>query len=269
MTDEPPCVFDFDVANDFFRAWMERARLLDGETNESVGAYLGVSRGAVAASLRGDRPLPTAEFPKLASLLGLDEHETAYLKALDDERRATTRGAELYARRQADTLRRQHDARRLTPHQVELLGKWYYATIREILMAPGAPSTAEAIASSLRPPVDVSEVEQALDLLDQLGVDHPRVTTGDDDPERLGAHVQKVALHQASDALDTVAAELRESQSFTTMCSAEGLERLREEMRTALKSWMAWCENDTGTKDRVLQVGLYAYPVAEWTTGDG
>lgn len=259
-----PDVYDHLTVASFFRAWTAWPEEGVVKTHRAIGEQIGLTHGHVGLFMRGERPLPRdKEWARLVALVQLDEEEQTYLLALDELRSApaSMRTAALH---KVQSLRARHAARQLTDERLSYFDHWYLPAIRELQTVPGAPQDAEALSLALHPPVSVEQVHEAIVTLEALDLGAGRLTTGDDLYERRVTAFQRQILGLAADSLLELPASERESQSFTAAVSDRCLEELRRELRDAVGRWMAICEHDQDPKDRVVQIGLYAFPVAMW-----
>jgi hypothetical protein len=261
MSDRPN-VFTCETPQEVFSRWLAWLGPHESLTQRALGDRVGLSHGHLGLVLRGERPLPAAkEWSALVEALGFHPDEALFIRRLDDALRARSAPARAEASRRVEAQRSAHLAAQAA---ASLFEHWYLPAIAELLQSPGAPTTPEAIAAALQPPVSPDEVLTACAQLRALAGRPARLSAGDAPAVPPLREFHRATLTLAAQATATLPAHERECQSFTGAISAATLERLRARMREDVAGWMHLCEQEDGPRDRVVQVNAVAFPVASW-----
>jgi uncharacterized protein (TIGR02147 family) len=231
----------------------------------------------------GERNLAPEMATRFASALGLSGEPADYFCDLVAFNQAASAPERERGYQRLQRYRRYRNVFRLDAAHAAYHSEWYIPALRELIACPGFREDPRWIARALRPNISQRQAEQALKILEQLGLvvrngegqleqRDPVIATGDDQP--LGHHISnfhRAMLERAADALDHVPREEREIAALTLSLSAaqfrafkQRLYEIRQELlQAALEPAAA-----AGGADRVVQINFQMFPLARVDEGN-
>jgi uncharacterized protein (TIGR02147 family) len=241
------------------------------------------SEGWLSLALRGDRPLPASLVDQVASFLGLDPEETAYLGALVELASPSPR-ARRVAWATVAAIQRQRAAADLTEDVAAAFASWYVAAIAELARCEGFRPDPQWIARTLEPSITEQQAEAALTRLIRLGLllpdevgglrPGPETWSPSDLPEgpisEAAAALHRSALRLGHDAIEVFRFNERHHSSMvlaipeSRFAAVQG--RLRELERQLAQE--ASQDEPGPAPNRVFLFGLQLFPVSRYTDAD-
>lgn len=268
-------VFGFRDYRAFLRAFSDRQR---GEKQGFSAAEFATGVGLRSANylklvIDGQRNLTPDLAHRFAEACGLRDEPLAYFCALVAFNQAkTARERSLHY----DTLRsfrRFRAAHRLDAAQSAYHSEWYIPAIYELCACQDFDEDARKIAKRLLPPISPKQAEDALDVLQQLGLlvraPDGRLKPAEhivETPEGpLGHHVveyHRTMMQRAAEALDHVPREEREIASLTIAISQARMRELKAELE-AFRHALAERYQADPRAERVVQLNFQLFPLTK------
>jgi uncharacterized protein (TIGR02147 family) len=229
----------------------------------------------------GQRNLTPEMAGRFAAALGLAGEPASYFCDLVAFNQAASAPERERCYQRLTAYRRYRSTFRLDAAHAAYHAEWYIPAIRELSACSGWSPDPKWIARTLRPSITARQAEQALAVLEQLGLlvrdtsgrlvqDEPLLTTGDDQP--LGHHIatfHRTMMQRASDALDTVPREEREIAALTLGLNERQFhqikQRLYELRQELLQASLGEAE---GPPDRVIQINFQMFPLSRVNEGN-
>ena len=222
----------------------------------------------------GRRNLTAEQEDILLKLLKMSLEEEAYFKDLvifDQEPQLELRTR---AFERISSARRIKASTRLEGEGYLYLSNWYYPAIRELACRPDFVADAGWISKELRPSVGTQEVQEALDVLQNMGmleveptgkctvkdvsITTPNQVTG------LAVHqYHHQMLHLAQESIDRFTEEERHLLGVTVSIPASLLPQLKEELNQMAARLLDLCDGTTEEKDVTIQLGLHCFPLSK------
>jgi uncharacterized protein (TIGR02147 family) len=222
--------------------------------------------------IKGCRNLTPAMALRFAEACELKQDQAAYFADLVAFNQAKSQNAreQLYARlsRYAPFRKVQH----ITLAQASYFSKWYIPATRELAARPDFVATPKWIASQLLPAITVTQAQEALGILTELGLlsidaaglaqrSEPLVSSGGP----LGHHL--VAFHQAmiaraSEAIELIERDEREISCVTVCVSQKRLLELKQRVREFRQQLLQSAELGD-TPECVVQINFQLFPLSK------
>jgi uncharacterized protein (TIGR02147 family) len=235
---------------------------------------LGLSSTNAHAIIAGHRNLSLKTGNRIATALGLTEHNKRYLLALIRQEHAKS-----HAEREEAFLERMQLARSALSSSVDerrlkFFESWHHAAILEILRLENASDDPQWLSDNLRPSVSIPKIKQSLELLKNLGYLAPSdkfrrlyptevlISTGDQ-VERLAIlSYHRQMLHLAIAAMDKIDAEDRDIAAITIGVSGKLKSQIRDEVIKLRKRFLELAKNEN-SPDEILQLNVQLFPISK------
>ncbi len=278
---QPPSVYDYLDYRAFLRAWLSHRRAVDpGFSFATFARRAGLSRSALPNVLTQGRTPRPKTVDAFARAMDLDPHERNFfelLVALEQADGPTHRRAVLdtMINRRAYGLSERMESR---PTDFErYASRWYHAAIRELARTPGFRPDPAWIAEVLRPRIAVHEAEQALHLLQQLGLieidgDRARVTSvridsNDETTARASLRFHAETVPELAARAAEVPPEARHLVGGVLLLSADGLAEAKLVLAAAARKLAALSDDPTAPDGRPYHFAAQLLPLTDDPTG--
>jgi uncharacterized protein (TIGR02147 family) len=229
----------------------------------------------------GERNLTAEMAGRFASALGLSGESSAYFCDLVAFNQAESAAERERCYQAIQRYRRYRQAFHLDAAHAAYHAEWYIPAIRELVGCHSFREDPKWIARRLRPRISARQAQQALVVLEQLGLlirntDNELVqqdsvlTTGDEAP--LGHHIatfHRTMLQRASEAIDTVGREDREIAALTLGLDGEQFQRYKQRLYELRQELLHAASNGTNRPDRVVQINFQMFPLSAVDEQDG
>ncbi len=211
-----------------------------------------------------------------AKLMKLNKQETEYFELLVKYNQAKSHEEQKFFYEKILGFHRP-DARKLEARQYELLNKWYYIAIRQIIAIYPFRGDYKKLAKMVTPAIKPAEAKKAVELLKSLGLikknaqgvykwSEPSLTTGE---RSQGVGIQAYLLETmslATQAIDRFSSKERNFSTLTLSVSEQGLKSIEEKIKQFRKELLEDAEHDQDV-DRVCHLNLQLFPMSKVITG--
>ncbi len=233
--------------------------------------YLGLFPSSVFRILHGEGHLPARCQSRAVEALGLTGRSAEYFQLLIAYSRERTAKARKEILEKALALR---DVSRRAVEERELVyfQNWWVASLRALLEVTKGRAIPSELASCLVPPVDEQAVQEALDLLLELGFvrkgssgkllpAEAHLTAGGESKAKAVRHFQRQILELASQSLERVAPDERDVSTLTLSMDNQAFRDIRELLRECRRQIQKRVE-ESPRSDRVMQLSMAFFPSA-------
>ena len=256
----------------FLRDWFAHAK----ETSPAMSyrflaKRLNIDPGFLVHIVQGNKHLAEKNIAPLAHIMGLGKRETAYFArlVLFGKARGEREIAECFKllMELRDTRVREINAR-----QYQYYLHWYIPAIRCLIAATEFRGDYAALAAQLIPSIETKEAEQAVKLLERLGMVKrtalgiwetldQHISTGDAWTSHTIRGFQRQTLELAVSALENLPKEDREISTLTFSIPKSEISAVQEmvrEFRSRMANWAV----STQSGDSVYQMNIQVFPLA-------
>lgn len=256
----------------FLNDWFKSRKLIGSPLSyRGLGRKVGIDPGFLVHILQGSKHASESTIPKWVEILKLDAAEAAYFHQLVLFNRARNpREIQQHFHRLCEL--RDLTMQEIGQRQYRYYLKWYYPAVRVALLAYSYKGDAAALASRIDPPLEVEQVQEALDLLLELGLvawndqgelepATPFLTTSSQWKDKAVLEFQDQTLELARRSLRHHPASRREMSTLTLALPASEISTLQDmvrEFRQKVLRWTASLEN----ADSVMQINVAAFPLS-------
>lgn len=242
---------------------------------------LGISStGFISNVIAGRKNLSPIQSSRLATALKLNKAHQVYFESMVCFTQAATIDEKNEYFNRMVTLQKVN-MKVIDKKKMSLFSKWYYVVVRELLFFLNFRhgDNPKKLASVIDPPVKPSEVIDAIDALERLGlvkkdengryrqVDNA-VTTGDEVRSLTLANFQLNTMDLAKRALKKVPATDRDISVMTMTISPDTFRLVKSELQHMRKR-IAALVVDEKDPDRVFQLNMQLFPVTRKVKGTG
>jgi uncharacterized protein (TIGR02147 family) len=268
-----PSVFQFLDAREFLKqAYLARKRENPAFSQRYISQALGVKSSSVFRQLlEGKSRLTGARVLRLAKLFGLSKPEAAYF---EDLAAYTEAGNDEEKRHALSKLRAADPSGRhalLAASQMEYLGKWHYAAVRELFAIHDFQGDFAALGRLLEPGISEQEARNAVDLLSRLKLIRKNAQGGYDPTDRVVLSGPKASpgqvrpmlvghLDLARRALDAFPASVRPFSNATLSVSPDTVKLIHERFLAFRREAFELAMRDGGV-DRLYQLNFQFFPL--------
>lgn len=265
-------VFEVVDYRELLRAFYEeRKARMPLYSYRMLGSKLGLDASQLFRILQKEQHLPPRCVPIAKELLGLTGRAAEYFELLIAAARSRTPQKQKELLDKAFALR---DVRRreLDTQELKFLSQWWIATVRAYLEVNKGNADPRSIARSIIPPIEPVQVQEALDLLKDLGMvrklssgklalAEPHITVGGPEKSKAVREFQKQVMQLGAASLDTVPVTDRDISTLTLAMDEECMDDLKEMMREFRRQVQKRVE-ESRQPDRILQLNMALFPVA-------
>lgn len=242
----------------------------------AMKAGIPMSTASVFTSVvRGRRKLSAEYAHKFIRGMGLKGKAAEYFECLvrfNDAKRLSER-----ERHYNQLLRlREPSAQLLSRDQYEFFTKWYHTAIWALFgFVPQKKGQVDfaRIGRSLQPSIETRKAQQAVEVLERLGLlvpdasgyyqlHQPLLTTGDEVKSLQVASYQVETMRLALGAIDRCRADMRDISTVTLSISQATFEKMKAKVQQFRKELLELARNDH-QEERVYQCNLQLFPVTK------
>jgi uncharacterized protein (TIGR02147 family) len=231
------------------------------------------ARDYILRVMNGTRNLSQSGAYKMSKAMQLSEKETDYFINLVGFNQADTPGEKEFFYLKMAQVCRHGKIQKLRQEQFTYFSEWYYSALRSLLPVIDFADDYTAIGKFLVPALSASQVEKAIAFLleqrllkkDSEGKYHattPQVTAGDAVKSVALMRFHKQSLDLARRALEAESDERRDVTGVTMSLSAEGYERIRNEIAAFRKKIMCIAQEDSN-EIGVFQCNFQLFPLSK------
>jgi uncharacterized protein (TIGR02147 family) len=230
------------------------------------------SKSFIKLVIDGKKNLTNDSIQKLNNVLRLNEKAFSYfcdLVAFNQTRSIQQRN---FYFEKLTQYNKRSTARTVIHDQYEIYSKWYYSTLRELVVAFDFKGDFELLGKRLKPAISARKAREAVKLLvklrfiekkgDKYFQCDPLITTGDEVRSLAisNFHIQNLGV--AISSIDTVKSCDRDISCLVLGLSDEGFKRVKDEIQQFRKKLLAIAAAET-IIDRVYHLNFQAIPVSE------
>lgn len=271
-----PNVFQYIDFRRFLLDWFEAKKKSNPRFSHRGFARLAgqKSPSSLLHVMRGQRNLTGANQAAFAKAMKLTEAESEFFGLLVKLGQATSDKERSEAWERIRATQRFLEARRVDGAAFECLTQWYYTAIRELAHRPGFVAEAEWVAARLRPQIDPTDAQRALDVLfefellarDADGTIHVTDATVVTAPEVAGLAVHDYhygMLERAREAVERFEPEERLLCGSTMAVPEHLLEQVRREVLALHERVLNICDSEPAVAGRVYQLSVALFPLSD------
>jgi len=227
-------------------------RLFAGQAGYSTPSLLGLI-------IKGERNLTDRLLPGFMKALGLDREARATFRLLVDLDRARSLADRAHLIELLAARRRFEGAWRIEDQGFTYLSRWTMPAIRELAGREDFRLDADWVAARLRPRAKCAEVQEALDLLVEMGMLLP-------DTEVASVAVRR--YHQVMGGLAVAELEHKGSAerhfgAVTVLVAPALLPRLKSEIAAFQERMLALCDDSEEPSEIAMQLNLQLFPLSQ------
>jgi uncharacterized protein (TIGR02147 family) len=227
--------------------------------------------GSFNGILKGKRKLDPTLAGKVAEVFGLNIYEKEYFEALVLYCQAKNHAERTILLEKLLRLRG-IQVKKLEGRQFEFYKKWYYAALRELLNCNPGHGDAAELGKQLRPSISLTETQEALRLLLDLGLIQERedgtysvnenlITSGEVPRAAAMNHFHSAMATLAAQAIGEIGPGERDFSALTLNCSLNAFQDIKVILRQARHDILQRVEKDLHS-DAVLQINFQAFPLS-------
>lgn len=271
-------VYRFDDYRAYLRAWQDERR---GRTQRFLAEQLGCSTALVSSfvnpTAKHPRQIPDALMDPLCALLGLDAHRAAYFRDLVARDHARTPAEREAAYERTLAAREYHGALTLSDDDYRFFSRWYYMATLELADCRDFSDDPAVLARRLRPQIPVEQAAEALEVLKRTKLlvqdadgwrPNARLVVDDQDIHRKLREQATKTFHRwllarGNEVMDTVPREDKVLNGITFAIDRDKVPEVRRRIEEFLRQMLHFAASDEVPRDRVMQIALQMYPLAD------
>lgn len=265
-------VFDYLDYRDLLKdAYEERKAALPLFSYRMMAEHLGLDGSYLFRILQKDLHLPGRCQPRAIEYLGLTGRAAEYFLMLLAYSRERSNKAKQEILEKAMALR-DVERRRLEEQELAFFRDWWVVAVRCLVEVADGRTHARDLAARLAPPVSETEVQSALDLLQELGLvrkaasgrlilSEAHLTAGGEEKTQAVRHFQRQMLTLAAESLERFPREVRDVSTLTLAVDEPAFKDIREMLRESRRQIQKRVE-EARTPDRVMQLSMAFFPLA-------
>ena len=161
----------------------------------------------------------------------------------------------------------------ISAQQYRFFEKWYYIVIWNLLSFYPFSGDVQDLASRVEPPIQPSEAQEAIDVLEALGLIRrndqgryervdPIISTGYDASAKAIQEFQAATLDLAKAAMDRFPRDKRSISTLTLSLSEHAYKFILEELNVFRRKLLTIAKNEERV-DRVMQFNFQIFPVSK------
>ncbi len=273
--DPLPTVFGYLDYRKYLRDWFDAKKAHNPRySHRAFSRRTGQRSPSFLSDIISERRNLTEEaIPRVCTALGLEGEDADFFHALVllDQAGSAREKNEAWARLAA--TRHFREARRLEGEGFRYLSHWYIPAVRELSALPGFQADAASVARSLCPNITVTEAEEALDCLKDLGMLVPaegggweprevRVVTPHEVARLAVQNYHEGMLGLARDAIERFPAEERHFLAVTANIPHSLIPKLKAELNGMYDRLLELVDGAVDPADEVVQIHLHFFPLS-------
>ncbi len=218
----------------------------------------------------GARNLTNESIAKIAKGFRLNKKERDFFENLVFMNQAKSHEERNHYYRKMMAVKGFSDIRKLEKEAYEYFSKWYYPVIREVISFEHIAGSPEEIAGLLLPPITPKEAENALNLLEKLGLIRNNgggwektsraLTTGPEVRSLAVANFHREMIRLGAESIERFGPQERDVTSVTVSVNRERMAELKEKTAAFRKEILEMACNDEDA-DQAVQVNIQAFPL--------
>jgi uncharacterized protein (TIGR02147 family) len=230
------------------------------------------SKSFIKLVIDGKKNLTSDSIEKLNNVLKLNEKSFSYFKDLISFNQAKAVQERNYYFEKITQYNKRSSARTVLLQQYEIYSKWYYNTVRELVVTIDFKDDFELLGKMLKPAISARKAREAVKLLERLKFIEkkadryiqcdPLITSGDEVRSLAisNFHIQNLVLAMSS--IDTVASSDRDISCLVLGLSDEGFNLVKDEIKKFRKKLLDIASGEKKV-NRVYHINFQAIPVSE------
>jgi uncharacterized protein (TIGR02147 family) len=230
------------------------------------------SKSFIKLVIDGKKNLTTDSIEKLNNVLRLTEKSFSYFNDLVSFNQAKSVQERNFYFEKITQYNKRSSARTVLLQQYEIYSKWYYNTVRELVVTIDFNNDFELLGKMLKPAISARKAREAVKVLERLGFIEkrderyiqcdPLITTGDEVKSLAVSnfHIQNLALAMSS--IDTVASSERDISCLVLGLSDKGFNLVKDEIKKFRKKLLDIAAGEKKV-NRVYHINFQALPVSE------
>lgn len=274
IVDDRPNIFDYNCFRSFVRDMVDFIRRTNKDfSHRKFSKACGFKSSSVVLSILSEKSgLSRQGARKLAQGFNLNVDERRLFLLLVDlsNARTPTEHARIYQLLLKDV--QFSKAHPIAAAEFRYYRKWYYPVLRELLVVRS--EDAESLQKKLRWPVELTEIQEALNDLKSLGfisefqgkfqARQQLVVTSEEAPRQELALFQREMIEKAIESLDSLPSNRRDIRSSTMAIDGELFPELKAFLHQVLIDVVQKFEGRSSKKDLVLQLNTQAFPLTHF-----
>jgi uncharacterized protein (TIGR02147 family) len=230
------------------------------------------SKSFIKLVIDGKKNLTADSIEKLNNVLKLTEKTFSYFNDLISFNQAKSVQERNFHFEKITQYNKRSSARTVLLQQYEIYSKWYYNTVRELVVTIDFKDDFELLGKMLKPAISARKVREAVKVLERLGFIEkkegryvqcdPVITTGDEVRSLAVSnfHIQNLVLAMGS--IDTVASSDRDISCLVLGLSDESFSLVKDEIKKFRKKLLDIAAGEKKV-NRVYHINFQAIPVSE------
>lgn len=217
------------------------------------------------------RHLSGDSIERVAELFDLTKEQVRYFRSLVHFNKAKTPSEKEHYAAEILSNGSFNKAYPLSRDQFEYYSQWYHIPIREMLTLKDSENTAQEIANAMIPGVSKMEVDQALSVLQRMGLiqksgdtykaNEQNVETGENFSNYGVVAYHKKMIQLGAEALDRFPSSEREISSVTIGLSENNFQKVKE-MIVEFRSKLMSISNEDQNRDQIYQYNFQVFPLS-------
>ncbi|MBL7543181.1 MAG: TIGR02147 family protein [Bdellovibrionaceae bacterium] len=217
------------------------------------------------------RHLSGDSIDRVAELFDLTKEQIKYFRSLVHFNKAKTPSEKEHYAAEILSSGSFNKAYPLSRDQFEYYAQWYHIPIREMLTLKNSERTAQDIANAMVPGVSKMEVEQALSVLQRMGLlqksgdtykaSEQSVETGENFSNYGVVAYHKKMIQLGAEALDRFPSNEREISSVTIGLSEKNFQKAKE-MIVEFRSKLMAISDEDQNRDQIYQYNFQVFPLS-------
>jgi len=270
----------FDYLN--FREFLKDAYAAQKKSNKKFSfRYFSQKAGFLSPNylhmvMNGIRNLTKDCLPKFAKALELNKRELRYFEALVSFNQAKEPEAKSYYLGVLNALRKDKVGKPLHDHQMELLSKWFYPVMMELVSLPHFEEDPNWIRKQFGGKVSTKEAREALDSMFKIGLlvrdesgrlrrTDAHLTTEEEVRNTAAYTFHHQMLSLARDTIFKVRGDKREISGVTMAVSEKQFMEVKRMVQDFENTVLSYLSDNPDVPGNVFQLNVQLFPV----TGEG